>query len=42
MYIWPDQVEYLGHIIGGGVIVVDLAKMHAIMDWPEPTCVQHI
>ena len=31
------QVECLGHIIGGGVVAVDPAKMHAIMDWPEPT-----
>ena len=36
------QVEYLGHIIGGGVIAVDPAKIHAIMDWPEPTYVKHI
>ena len=37
------QVEYLDHIIvGGGVIAVDPAKMHAIMDWPEPMCIKHI
>ena len=35
------QVEYLGHIIGGGVIAVDPAKTCAIMDWPEPKCVKH-
>ena len=36
------QVEYLGHIIGGGVIAVDPAKTHAIMDWPEPIYVKHV
>ena len=36
------QVEYLCHIIGGGVIAIDPAKMRAIMDWPEPTCVKHV
>ena len=36
------EVEYLGHIIGGGVVTVDPAKMRAIIDWPEHTCVNHI
>ena len=36
------QAEYPGHIIGGAVIVVDPAKMRAIMDWPEPIYVKHI
>ena len=36
------QVEYLGHIIGGGVIAVNPAKMHIIIDWPEPTYVKHV
>ena len=25
------QVEYLGHIVGGGIFTVDPAKTHAIM-----------
>ena len=36
------QIEYLGHIISGGLIVVDPAKTRDIMDWPEPTCVKHL
>ena len=36
------HIEYLGHIVGGGVIAVDPAKMHAIMDWPEPTCIKYV
>ena len=31
------QVDYLGHIIGGGIIAVDPDKTHAIIDWPECT-----
>ena len=30
-------VQYLSHIISGGVVVINPAKMHAFMDWPEPT-----
>ena len=37
-----NQVEYLGHIIGGGFIAVDPAETCAIMDWQEPTYVKHI
>ena len=32
----------MGQIVGGGVVAVDPAKMHAIMDWPEPTCIKHV
>ena len=31
------KIEYLGHIIGGSVIAVDPAKIHAIMNWLGPT-----
>ena len=27
----------MGYIIGGGVIAVNSAKIHAIIDYPEPT-----
>ena len=36
------QVVYLGHIIGAGTIAVDPAKMCAIIDWLEPTCVKYV
>ena len=36
------QVEYLGHIVGGGVIGVDPAKTYAIMDQPEPIFVKYV
>ena len=32
----------MGHIIGGSIIAVDPAKMHPIMDWPEPICVKYV
>ena len=36
------QVEYLGHIVGSGVIAIDPAKTRAIMEWPEPTYAKHV
>ena len=36
------QVEYLGHIVGGGIIAGDPDKMHAIIDWPEPKYIKYI
>ena len=36
------QADYLGYIIGGGVIAVDPTKTHAIMDWPEPTYIKDV
>ena len=29
-----SKVEYLGHIIGSGVIAVNPAKTYTIMNWP--------
>ena len=36
------EVKDLGHIIIGDGIVVDLEKIHAIMDWPVPTNVSEV
>ena len=35
-------MKYLGHIITGDGIAVDLEKIHAIMDWPTPTNVSEV
>ena len=35
-------MKYLGHIITGDGIVVDLEKICAIMDWPAPTNVSEV
>ena len=34
------QVEYLGHIVGGGKVWADPAKISAISEWPAPTTVK--
>ena len=31
------EVEYLGHIVGGGKVWADPAKILAISEWPAPT-----
>lgn len=36
------EVKYLGHIITNDGIVVDLEKIHAIMDWLVPTNVSKV
>ena len=34
------EVEYLGHIVGGGKVWADPAKISAISEWPAPTTVK--
>ena len=34
------QVEYLGHIVGGGKVCADPAKILAVAEWPAPTTVK--
>ena len=34
------QVEYLGHIVGGGKVWADPAKISAVSEWPAPTMVK--
>jgi hypothetical protein len=32
-----DKVQYLGYIIDQHGVHVDLAKIHVMHDWPDPT-----
>jgi hypothetical protein len=34
---YQSRIHYLGHVISGEGIVVDPAKVEAIMEWPAPT-----
>ena len=34
---YQSRIHYLGHVISDEGIVVDLAKVEAIMEWPMPT-----
>jgi hypothetical protein len=34
---YQSEIHYLGHVISDEGIVVDLAKVEAIMEWPAPT-----
>ncbi|TYK19855.1 Transposon Ty3-G Gag-Pol polyprotein [Cucumis melo var. makuwa] len=34
------RIEYLGHVISGEGVAVDLEKIKAISDWPQPTNVK--
>jgi hypothetical protein len=39
---YQSKIHYLGHVISGEGIVVDLAKVKAIMEWPVPTNVLEV
>lgn len=36
------QVDYLGHIIKGGVVQMDPKKIRDVMEWPEPSTVKQL
>ena len=38
--VW--EVNYLGHIVGGGQTYADPTKISAVKDWPVPTSVKHV
>jgi hypothetical protein len=42
MLFYQSRIHYLGHVISGGGIAVDLAKVEAIMEWPAPTNVTEV
>ena len=39
---YQSRIHYLGHVISGKAIVVDPAKVEAIMEWPTPTNVTEV
>jgi hypothetical protein len=39
---YQSKIHYLGHVISGKGIVVDPAKVEAIMEWPAPTNVPEV
>jgi hypothetical protein len=39
---YQSRIHYLGHVISGEGIVVDPAKVEAIMEWPAPTNVTEV
>ena len=36
------EVDYLGHIVGGGQVRADPTKISAVKDWPVLTSVKHV
>jgi hypothetical protein len=39
---YQQEVEYLGVVIGGGKVKMDLAKVEGITAWPTPTTVKDV
>jgi hypothetical protein len=39
---YQSKIHYLGHVISDEGIVMDLAKVKAIMEWPAPTNVPEV
>ena len=39
---FQSEIHYLGHVISGECISIDLVKIQAIVDWPTPTTVSEI
>ncbi|XP_054814737.1 uncharacterized protein LOC129315194 [Prosopis cineraria] len=37
-----SEVEYLGHLIGGGQVRTDPKKVQAVAEWPEPTNIKQL
>jgi hypothetical protein len=36
---WLDSVSFLGHVISGEEVAVDLKKVKAMVEWTRPTSV---
>jgi len=39
---WMDEVQFLGHVISAQGIVVDPAKVEAVVKWESPKCTTDI
>jgi hypothetical protein len=39
---WLKEVQFLGHILSGNGLSVDLCKIHQVMEWKAPTLVSEI
>ncbi|XP_025625640.1 uncharacterized protein [Arachis hypogaea] len=37
-----SEVDYLGHTIRGGGVHMEMAKVQAVMDWPQPTNIKQL
>ena len=35
-------MEFLGHIVGQGIVRMDPAKVSAVLDWPAPRTVKEL
>jgi hypothetical protein len=39
---WLKKVPFLGHVLSGDGISVDLTKVHEVLDWKVPTTVHEV
>ena len=39
---WLDSVKFLGHVVSGDGVNVDLDKVEAVLNWSKPTSVTEI
>jgi hypothetical protein len=36
------EVDYLGHVVSGNVVTMDVNKIEAVRDWPRPNNVKQL
>jgi hypothetical protein len=39
---WLEEIQFLGHVLSGKGIVVDLSKVKDILEWKSPTIVDQV